>query len=590
MNATILYLKEHKRDLFCILILILFNVLTFYRNQFGFDWSDETFYPTVSYRLLIGDHLFENMWSVSQFGAALLMPLMAAYKYICGDMDGIIFFFREVQHLFSLFLALYSYFVFRKKGNRLFVVLASVAIIVFTPGCIASLSYNTLGLQFLLLSWLLIARYLENKRNFNLMGSGICFGFACQMYPGIVLAILIIPIYLFYGKERYGINDKWHQRLKWWVLGGTLVICVFLVALLWNSSLDSAVEHFHRIFNTNLDGYENRSANIFTICCQYLCEIRDLLGYSAYILTGFTVLCFLYPIFTDSDVKTFKTVLSILWALITVWIWAQTFDLDNINYINLPLALTGPALWGICGRKNNICTLLYILGIFESLSVQIGSNNRLAGSSYGLFLCSIAVILYIALDLHKAGGDFFDKETVSLASWGRGHILNDNRIRALLIGCICCVIVGSLAYYRMTWVYRDAPLSTLTARLESGPGKGIYTAPMQKERYEVICKEIKENLPKEGTVLFSKLLPFGYLLSDLRPASMTTFRAEIASEELREYYKVHANLVPDRVFVMDEDVGISNEDNPIEGYLGSLLLSEMYQQRELTYMTVYIKQ
>lgn len=590
MNATIRYLKEHKKDLFCILILILFNVLTFYRNQFGFDWSDETVYPTMPYRLLSGDHLFENMWSVSQFGAALLMPLTAAYKYICGDMDGIIFFFREIHHLFSLFLALYSYFVFRMKGNRIFVTLASVDIIVFTPGCIASLSYNTLGLQFLLLSWLLIARYLENKRNFNLVGSGIFFGFACQMYPGIVFAILIIPIYLFYRKECYGINSKWYQRLKWWVLGGTLVICIFLAVLLWNSSLDSSVEHFHRIFNTNLDGYENRSANVFTICCQYLREIMDLIGYSAYILTGFTVLCFLYSRFTDRDVKTFKTVLSILWVLITAWIWAHIIDLDNINYMNLPLALTGPALWGICGRKNNICTLLYILGIFESLSVQIGSNNRLAGSSYGLFLCSIAVILYIAIDFYKVEEDFFDKQIASVASWWGGHILNDNRIKMLLIGCICCVIVGSLAYYRMTWVYRDAPLSALTARLESGPGKGIYTEPIQKERYEVICKEIKENLPTEGTVLFSKLLPFGYLLSDLRPASMTTFRAEIASEELWEYYKVHANLVPDRVFIIDEDVGIANEDNPIEGYLGSLLLSDMYQQRELTYMTVYIKQ
>jgi len=46
------------------------------RSFFGFDWSDEAFYPTGPYGLLVGKELFKDYWSVSQFGYVITLPFI----------------------------------------------------------------------------------------------------------------------------------------------------------------------------------------------------------------------------------------------------------------------------------------------------------------------------------------------------------------------------------------------------------------------------------------------------------------------------------------------------------------------------------
>ena len=48
-------------------------------------------------------------------------------------------------------------------------------------------------------------------------------------------------------------------------------------------------------------------------------------------------------------------------------------------------------------------------------------------------------------------------------------------------------------------------------------------------------------------------------------------------------------MIPSCVFVVNEDIGITNDNNPIEGYLGELLLSGEYNVIELEYSTVYLR-
>ena len=403
------------------------------------------------------------------------------------------------------------------------------------------------------------------------------------MYPGLIFAIFVIPLYLFYNKDLYDLKESRVKRIILWLIGIGIVILIFICYFFYNTSVQSAVENFHRLFESDKIGYENRNINgiqsIINICFQYLSQIINIIGFNAYLIAIITLAIFVLSFCKKFEILIrIEKILYIVLLLLTFSIFIKVFETGEINFINMPLALIGPLLWCINGRESNVCNLIYILGIFESLAIQIGSNNGIIGSAYGLFLSSIAVMIYISIVVHKKNKDFNIRSVSS-----KDLIIKYTNI------IICIVLTSSMLYFRIDNVYRDQKIPDLNARLETGPGKGIYTTQLSKEKYEEICEEIRMYIPEDGTILFSRLLPFGYLMSDLQPATPTTFSAEISSPSLEEYYQVYSEMIPTCVFVIDKNVGIDNDNNPIEGYLGAVLLSGQYDIIKLKYSTVYLK-
>lgn len=586
-------LKVKKIDIAIIIAIVICGVCIHIRNLYGFDWSDETLYPVGSYRLLLGDKLFEDIYSTGQFGSALLLPIVGVYKAVAGDLSGIMLFFREMHNAINIFISFYCYYVFRKISNKMVLVSACLSIIIFAPFCVGSLSYNALSLQFLMLSGLFVAGYIygEKFNKVKLVLSGMFYGFAAQMYPGIVFAIFVIPIYLIYKKDKYDVKEKRCARIGLWILGGSIVVILFLCILMYNSSVEAMINNFYKLFDMgDAVGYENRDIrginSIILICLQILYGIKSIIGYNVYLVLIFTLISFLFFFCRKKIEMKLWVLIEVVWMLISLLILVSVLKIDyiNINYINLPFALMGPALWLISGCKNNICVMMYVLGLFECFAIQTGSNNGITGSSYGLFICSIAVIIYVSL---------YSRLFDTLGGARKKIVKGINKtyiIRSMVSIVTCFILVCSYFFVRVDYVYRDKDIPELNSRLESGPGKGIYTTYESKMKYEGICAEIKKYSYDSGYILFSSTLPFGYLLTELRPGTLSTFRAKISSENVGRYYEIYPEKIPDCVFVVNEDIGIeNNEENFIGGHFGALLLSGNYKILELDYSTVYLK-
>ncbi|MBI1861461.1 MAG: hypothetical protein HYR96_11145 [Deltaproteobacteria bacterium] len=67
--------------------------------------------------------------------------------------------------------------------------------------------------------------------------------------------------------------------------------------------------------------------------------------------------------------------------------------------------------------------------------------------------------------------------------------------------------------------YRDRPLPLLTARLDRGPYKGIWTTAKRKAHYDGLLDEIRSLENDQGRIIFYDCFPGGYLMTKMKPAT-----------------------------------------------------------------------
>ena len=184
---------------------------------------------------------------------------------------------------------------------------------------------------------------------------------------------------------------------------------------------------------------------------------------------------------------------------------------------------------------------------------------------------------------------------------------------------------------RIVNIYRDAPLSALTGKIEAGPAKGLYTTEKHLTQYKEVYETLlaycqSEDLPDpaakddepvstEGmaasreeeagvglnTIFISKLLPWGYLCTDLRVGAPTTWRTELGSERLREYYELNPDRIPELVLVLNDEYGtydtcgdVEADPNPNakelpEGFLTEYMKENNYETQETACGILYRK-
>ena len=130
------------------LSFILSTAFLFWKCKYGFANVDESFYLTIPFRLCQGDSLFLHDWHLSQLSSVLIYPAMWLYRIIFPDTVGILFHFRLLFSFVWCIVALFIYFRLRSL-SILGAMLASLAFLYYAPFGIMALSYNSMGILFL---------------------------------------------------------------------------------------------------------------------------------------------------------------------------------------------------------------------------------------------------------------------------------------------------------------------------------------------------------------------------------------------------------------------------------------------------------
>ena len=175
-------LKKDRRwqDYLFIALMAFALILSFWKCRFGFGGNDEAFYLTIPHRLILGDSLFGNEWHLSQLSGFLLIPFVWLYRLLTGSTDGIIFAARIVYILMHAGATVVIYTKLRKFG--FLSVFGCALYFLYTPFNIMALSYDSMGVELLLLAGVLLATA-DYEKKLQLIFSGLAFAGAVLCNP-----------------------------------------------------------------------------------------------------------------------------------------------------------------------------------------------------------------------------------------------------------------------------------------------------------------------------------------------------------------------------------------------------------------------
>ena len=622
MNKNIQLLS--KKNIPLVLILVSF-VLLLMRARYSFCWSDESFYQAVTSRFYNGDQIFYDEWFPTQLSSLLLLPLHSIYVALNGGTDGIILFFRILFVILELISAFTVYRIISRHHGMLLGTVCALLVQWYTHLNIATLSYYTMSTHFFLLTMVLIYdcymmcdgslsdtdKNLSSSIIIRLIISGLLFALCVLCLPTMCVAYFLVVfcgfVVTIVGKlvKKESLIKNFSEKLdfiftfKYTLVGIVIPALVFAFYMLTHVSISNFISSLTYVLSDD----EHELSKLYPLKKMYLAinESYGRIAKFAYLFIALSAIVFIVMVFANNTKDTK------LKALLDKWIHIvkpAMFSLDVIlfalylsksfghtGYIFTAIMLFSLPLFLITEKKNwTLFILSFVGGLLFSLVYSYSSNGMLYLLSMGHFICSLGGFIFI---------DDFSKELSKDSFKSYSYI-----VTAILIICVVqtCIL-------RINNIYRDDNRAYLTEMTQVGPAKGLYTSPEHLSMYMNVYETINEYCMSTSntesgnqnkTLLISKLLPFGYLVSDLKVAAPTVWRNPMGSLRLKEYYELHEDRYPDVILVLDEYYGsyetcgdveadyIPNE-NDSEGYIYDYIQKNNMKEIPVSCGTIYTK-
>lgn len=514
-----------------VILLCLIGVLLLWHCRLSFCQSDESFYLALVHRFWNGDRMILDEWNVGQFYSPILLPFYALYRLIVPEGIGVYLYARIVYVLFSAIVSILFYQrCCNNSSSRFLALIAAVLPLLYSRANICGPSYYNLCFQFVVFSVLLLRKDGDHDPLHRPFQAGVFLSLAVLCNP-------FLSIFVFCGLIVLYINRK-TRKMFYNVLTG--VVLTALVYLIYLMHFGNPLELFKGI--PLLLKSPSSSGNFMTKIFQ---NRQDLLRYVSF---------YVFPT-------------AIIGSLMSLWYWKrekQPGRIAKITYLFLCLLLIGytasQSKISICFiitvpftilifpfvirallfRINDFALIIYAFGVALATAFFVASNTGIDAMTTGTCLSSAGGVLLL-----------FDKEKdENCESVDNASVI----IERVVCISICFLLVGVFSAHRFLGIYRDAPVSQLTHRIENGPAAGLFTSDAHAAEYEMIMNEIIK-LHKEypnARVLFSRNLPWAYLASDWTCADFTVWSTLLSDPRIEKYYQTHQE--PDLVFIFDESV------------------------------------
>ena len=568
-----------------LLLFLISFVILLIKSRYSFCWSDESFYQAVTSRFYNGDQIFYDEWFPTQLSSLLLLPLHAIYIAVAGNTDGIILFFRILFVILELVSALLTYTVISKHHGIFLGTVCALLAQWYTHLNIATLSYYTMSTHFFLMTMLLIYDcylcyinpspdaeiYTKKRCNIQLIISGVLFALCVLCLPTMCVAYFLIVFCGFLvtllGKliKNDGLITTFSKKLNfiytflYTLIGIVIPAIIFAIYMLTHVSISNFILSLTYVLSDD----EHELSKLYPLKKMYLAidESYGRISKLAYLFIALSFVVFM-AMLLSRYLKEGKLKLMLnkylplikpaMFAIDTIlFALYLTKSFGHTGYIFTAVMLFSLPLFLLTEKKNwTLFILSFMGGLLFSLVYSYSSNGMLYLLSMGHFFCSLGGIIMIC-DFAKELNQADEGVTVNMLKTVAGYV-----ITAVILICLIqtCLL-------RITNIYRDDRLSKLTEMTEVGPAKGLYTSKEHLEMYNNVYETISEyGMSTSGdmqnkSLLISKLLPYGYLISDLKVAAPTVWRNPMGSLRLKEYYELHEDRYPDVILVLDENYG-----------------------------------
>ncbi len=511
---------SHKYDLIFACLLLAAIGIYLSRIHFGIAAMDEIFYLNVPYRLLQGDSLIVDEWHIAQLSSLVIYPLLGIYLAIFKSTEGLLLSFRYIYLGIIIINAIFTYY-FLQKRDKMLAIICSISFFLFTPYCIMALSYNTIGLIAVWQMTILSVTPLKNMTA-KYISIGVLFAIAvlCNPYLFLLYGIYALTVFFFAsrGKEHSLFCISSLIRIT---IGGAVIAFILIGFLLSRATITEILTNLPYVVSDST--HEAKSLLDFA---------RPILSF-AYHYGPYTVsfsICFLLA-WNKKRTRLmffFMTVISLLTILFLL-----TVPLGR-NAIMLPLTpLGGVAFLFTKDKKWDLFLNVWCVAVFYALCLNATSNN-------GMYVVADACAISSCISL------FFIKDYLS------ENLDSRSKRYALLTGIILIQLFAE-GFIATTSFFSEGNISSLNARIEQGPLKGIYTTSEKKASYDINYENVTQLNVSEGDyILYFLQYLSGYFITDQARFSAFSIIDTVNTLEdqlMIDYYELHPDRVPDVIYV-----------------------------------------
>lgn len=563
------------QDIIALLLLVATALFFCWKSHFSIGHDDESWYLTFPLRLTMGDSPLVDEWHLGQlFGFLLYLPVKA-YLYIVGSTEGIVLFFRYMYIAFQGTVSTFIYCRLRKYGS--FSIIVAIAYFSFIPLTIMALSYNSMGLAFVVLIGVMMFTTRQfSKVNFYVTGVFLACAVLCN--PTLVIMYFVYSIcVVVYEKTK----NKKHRPISftevsfsaktwlWVTLGVATTALLFFAFLFSRTTLSEIISNLPMLF-TDPDYVLSGGQNVFNLTDSVLKIVKyDNHVFLAYVfvmaLIAFdkkriphrslylmaTCIIFFFYFLSIIPSGSIAATLSIYHGTYS------TFDGIPCLLLMFPLTLLGLTSYVLTEKKDKgLFVFLWLLGILYTFCLDISSDFAPWTSAFGFAVSAIASILFIKNIIDEIriqiADEKYTKQTESKKK------LMQRATMVLLVSALALQI-GSQFYMNASLTKNnmeyliDPPSEKLSVLVETGPLKGLRTTARVEKLYNTVINDlsvIKED--GEGAVLVTNNYAWCSLYLNMPYASYNPFITDwfIASQyRLPKYYELHPDKTPSYIYV-----------------------------------------
>lgn len=543
--------KEKRQHAAFICLMAAALAFSFWKCVYGFGGNDEAFYLTIPHRLLMGDSFIVDEWHLSQLSGFLLMPFVWLYTSITGSTEGIILAARIAYILLHAAVAAVIYTRLRKYGY--IAVAGCVLFFLFTPYNIMAMSYNTMGLDLVTLTGVIMGTT-SYKKKAPLIISGVAFAAAvlCNPYLAVAYALFALGVILRPILRRTKFNTNVFttelfavKTFIWVTVGIAALAAVFLVFALSRASIADIFANLPYLMTDP----DHPSIGFAERLRLYFSSIWEGQVHFKYLITAYGATLLVMAL--DKKRKLHRTVYLIVTAAVVILGLLMFFpDMTTRHYnaIMYPMLFMGITCYILTDKKpRELFASLFVLGIIYSFAMCFSSNQYFYIISVAVAASNVAGYVFMARLIKEI------RETEDNLDYPRLCKYTG----FALAGFMLLLQLGFQVNVKAVHCFWDGTTDSLNSRISCGPAKGIVTTEANRQSYESIYNDLQSYKDAEkGNVLCLTARTWTYLaLEDYPYGTLSAWLSgenQTSVDRLEMYYSLNPDKEPQYIYIPKE--------------------------------------
>lgn len=552
--------------------ILLFSVLATVKVCFLNLGVDEEYAVTMSYRIVAGDQMFQEMWEPHQMSGFLSAILIKIFILITGETEYLILYLRICGCFLQFLISVFLYQTTKKIFQRDICFIAAAFFYNTLPKWIQTPEFSNMLIWFSVLTFLCFLRYYypaeeagKGKKGTGspawLIGAGISVSCMVLSYPSCILSLPFILISMWMVQK----NEK--SYFQFFIRETILFLapCVALGSLYISFFLSrmSPGDFLYGISQMMTDG--SHSQSLWGKILAWAQELLQLLPHALFTLA----LAFLVAAFIRK-MRTLNRFL-LLWLCATlleqVVIW-----LGNSRYLHRPLLyfyvliLSGWLVYRHSLKKNK--TVKYIYSFLFWMGIVTGTAIWFSA----LLITNTTISVtgsYLMIGLLSAL--FLIDESIMIDS--SDHKKSGYALQIFMALCLIGTTLLVKGYLVCSYEGTKETVTMARQKVLYGPAKGIYCRYMDGYVLNLYA-DLLGQIAAEKKVLYVGGHALIYLYGDQIICNFSTISTPTYDERLLEYWEKNPERYPELVILDTTDEQIEKIAHLIP--LGDMLASEHY--------------